>query len=253
MTGWPRLDWMGMDWLGPAERDAILLSLQVASVALACLLPVAVMLGWILARWKSEARVVLDVIVHLPLVMPPVVTGFLLLLAFGRKGPIGAVLDQVFGLVFAFRWTGAALAAAVMALPLVVRPIRLAFEAADPRLTEAASSLGVPPWRSFLTITLPLALPGILAGMILGFAKCLGEFGATVTFVSNIPGETRTLSLAIQTLLSAPGGDGPALRLALVGIVIAVAALILAEIVTRIMRRRLGLDLPRSRRSRGPA
>ncbi|KYO56310.1 molybdenum ABC transporter permease [Tistrella mobilis] len=242
-----------MDWLGAAERDAILLSLQVASVALACLLPVAVMLGWILARWKSEARVVLDVIVHLPLVMPPVVTGFLLLLAFGRKGPIGAVLDQVFGLVFAFRWTGAALAAAVMALPLVVRPIRLAFEAADPRLTEAASSLGVPPWRSFLTITLPLALPGILAGMILGFAKCLGEFGATVTFVSNIPGETRTLSLAIQTLLSAPGGDGPALRLALVGIVIAVAALILAEIVTRIMRRRLGLDLPRSRRSRGPA
>ena len=174
MTGWPGLDWMGMDWmgldwLGAAERDAILLSLQVASVALACLLPVAVMLGWILARWKSEARVVLDVIVHLPLVMPPVVTGFLLLLAFGRKGPIGAVLDQVFGLVFAFRWTGAALAAAVMALPLVVRPIRLAFEAADPRLTEAASSLGVPPWRSFLTITLPLALPGILAGMILGF------------------------------------------------------------------------------------
>lgn len=244
------LSWLGLGWLGAAERDAIGLSLQVAATALAGLLPISILLGWVLARWRSRARIVLDVAVHLPLVMPPVVTGYILLLAFGRKGAIGSLLDQLFGLVFAFRWTGAALAAAVMALPLVVRPIRLAFEAADPRLNQAAASLGVAPWRAFLTITLPLALPGILAGTILGFAKCLGEFGATVTFVSNIPGETRTLSLAVQTLLSAPGGDGPALRLAMVGIVIAIGALVLAEIVTQSMRRRLGLSAAPPSRSR---
>lgn len=237
-----------MPGLTGAEWTVIGLSLRVSLVAVLAMLPVAYALAWLLARRRFPGRLLLDAAVHLPLVLPPVVTGWLLLLAFGRAGPVGAWLEESFGITLVFRWTGAALAAAVMALPLVVRPIRLAFEAADPRLNQAAAGLGVAPWRAFLTITLPLALPGILAGTILGFAKCLGEFGATVTFVSNIPGETRTLSLAVQTLLSAPGGDGPALRLAMVGIVIAIGALVLAEIVTQSMRRRLGLSaVPPSR------
>jgi len=167
--------------------------------------------------------------VHLPLVLPPVVTGYLLLLAFGRRGPIGALLADHFGIVFAFRWTGAALSCGVMAFPLLVRPIRLSIEAVDQKLEQAAETLGAGPFRVFLTVTLPLALPGVLAGMVLGFAKAIGEFGATITFVSNIPGETQTISSAIYSLIQTPNGDAAALRLVVVSAIIAVAALIGAE------------------------
>jgi molybdate transport system permease protein len=167
--------------------------------------------------------------VHLPLVLPPVVTGYLLLISFGRRGPIGAFLDEHFGIVFSFRWTGAALACGVMAFPLLVRAIRLSFEAIDRRLEDAATTLGASPFRVFLTVTLPLALPGVIAGMVLCFAKALGEFGATITFVSNIPGETQTISAAIYTLTQVPGGDAAAFRLVVVAIVISLAALVASE------------------------
>lgn len=208
---------------------AIGLSVKVATVAVAASLPIAILVGYALARWRFPGHAALNAIVHLPLVMPPVVTGFALLLLFGRRGPIGAFLADHFGLVFAFRWTGAALAAAAMSFPLMVRPVRLAFESVDPRLSTAARSLGASPLWSFALVDLPLAANGVLVGAILGFAKALGEFGATITFVSSIPGETRTIPAAIYALLQAPGGDASALRLAAISAAIAVAALLLSE------------------------
>jgi molybdate transport system permease protein len=208
---------------------AIALSVKVATVAVAASLPVAVLVGYALARWRFPGRAALNAAVHLPLVLPPVVTGFALLLLFGRRGPIGAFLADHFGLVFAFRWTGAALAAAVMSFPLMVRPVRLAFEAVDPRLSSAARSLGANRLWSFALVDFPLAANGVLVGAILGFAKALGEFGATITFVSSIPGETRTIPAAIYALLQAPDGDASALRLAAISAAIAVAALLASE------------------------
>src|SRR6185312_7178479 len=189
--------------------------------------------AFLLARRDFWGKSLVDAAVHLPLVLPPVVTGYLLLLAFGKRGPIGAFLADYFGIVFAFRWTGAALACGVMSFPLLVRPIRLSIEAVDRKLEQAAATLGAAPWRVFFTVTLPLALPGVLAGMVLGFVKAIGEFGATITFVSNIPGETQTISSAIYSLIQTPDGDTAALRLVIVSAVIAVAALIGAEIFAR--------------------
>jgi molybdate transport system permease protein len=198
-------------------------------VATAWALPFGIAVGWLLARGKFWGKTVLDGLVHLPLVLPPVVTGYLLLMWFGRKGPIGGFLYDHFGVVFAFRWTGAALASGVMGFPLLVRPIRLALEAIDRRLEDAAATLGANPALTFFTVTLPLALPGIVAGLLLCFARALGEFGATITFVSNIPGETQTISAAIYTFLQIPDGDAAAGRLVAVAIVLALAALIGAE------------------------
>jgi molybdate transport system permease protein len=220
-------------WLGPAEWQAVRLSLEVASLAVAGSLPLAVLVALALARGRFPGRQVLNGLVHLSLILPPVVTGYLLLLAFGRRGPAGALLEQVFGIVVAFRWTGAALAAAVMAFPLMVRAIRLAVEAVDPRLEEAAATLGASRIWVFLTVTLPLILPGILAGAILGFAKAMGEFGATITFVSSIPGETETLSLAVYALMQTPGGDAAALRLMTVSVALAMGALLVSEWLAR--------------------
>jgi molybdate transport system permease protein len=215
--------------LSPAEWIAVELSLRIALVATAWALPFAIAVGWLLARGKFWGKTVLDGLVHLPLVLPPVVTGYLLLMWFGRKGPIGGFLYDHFGVVFAFRWTGAALASGVMGFPLLVRPIRLALEAIDRRLEDAAATLGANPALTFFTVTLPLALPGIVAGLLLCFARALGEFGATITFVSNIPGETQTISAAIYTFLQIPDGDAAAGRLVAVAIVLALAALIAAE------------------------
>ena len=227
------------DWLTPDEWRAVALSLRVAFWATAVSLPLGVLVAYALARWHFPGRQVLNGLVHLPLILPPVVTGYLLLLTFGRKGFVGQYLDQWFGIVFAFRWTGAALAAAVMAFPLMVRAIRLAIEAVDTRLEQAAGTLGASrPWV-FATVTLPLMLPGIVAGMILAFAKAMGEFGATITFVSNIPGQTQTLPSAIYAALQVPGGEGTAARLVWVAIVIAMAALLLSEWVSRAVARRI--------------
>lgn len=215
--------------LAPAEWTAVELSLRIALVATAWALPFGIAIGWLLARGKFWGKTVLDGLVHLPLVLPPVVTGYLLLMWFGRKGPIGAFLYDQFGVVFAFRWTGAALASGVMGFPLLVRPIRLALEAIDRRLEDAAGTLGANPALVFFTVTLPLALPGIVAGLLLCFARALGEFGATITFVSNIPGQTQTISAAIYTFLQIPDGDASAGRLVVVAIVLSLAALIAAE------------------------
>jgi molybdate transport system permease protein len=215
--------------LTPEEWIAVRLSLRIALVATAVSLPFGIAVAWLLARKTFWGKSAVDALVHLPLVLPPVVTGYLLLIWFGRKGPIGAFLAEHFGIVFSFRWTGAALACGVMAFPLLVRAIRLSIEAVDRRLEEAAATLGANRMWVLLTVTLPLALPGIIAGMVLCFAKALGEFGATITFVSNIPGETQTLSTAIYTLLQVPGGDAAALRLVVLAIVISFAALIAAE------------------------
>ena len=215
--------------LTPDEWIAIRLSIRIAIVATAVALPFGIALAWLLARKDFWGKSLLDGIVHLPLVLPPVVTGYLLLITFGRRGPVGAFLADNFGIVFSFRWTGAALACGVMAFPLLVRAIRLSFEAIDRRLEDAAGTLGASPFRIFLTVTLPLALPGVIAGMVLCFAKALGEFGATITFVSNIPGETQTISAAIYTLTQVPGGDAAAFRLVVVAIVISLAALIASE------------------------
>jgi molybdate transport system permease protein len=215
--------------LAPAEWIAVELSLRIALVATAWALPFGIAIGWLLARGKFWGKTVLDGLVHLPLVLPPVVTGYLLLIWFGRKGPIGAFLYDHFGVVFAFRWTGAALASGVMGFPLLVRPIRLALEAIDRRLEDAAGTLGANPALVFLTVTLPLALPGIIAGLLLCFARALGEFGATITFVSNIPGQTQTISAAIYTFLQIPDGDAAAGRLVVVAIVLSLVALIAAE------------------------
>lgn len=227
------------DWLTPDEWRAVALSLRVSFWATLVSLPVGIAVAYVLARYRFWGRQLLNGLVHLPLILPPVVTGYLLLLTFGRKGAVGAFLDQAFGLVFAFRWTGAALAAAVMAFPLMVRAIRMAIEAVDPRLEAAAGTLGASrPWV-FVTVTLPLILPGILAGAILGFAKAMGEFGATITFVANIPGQTQTLPSAIYAYLQVPGGDAAAFRLVLVAIAIAMLALLLSEWVGRSVARRI--------------
>ncbi|MGE0726305.1 MAG: molybdate ABC transporter permease subunit [Alphaproteobacteria bacterium] len=224
-----------MPALTPEEWTAVRLSLTVALWATLAAMPLAVLVALLLARGRFWGRSVVNGLVHLPLILPPVVTGYLLLVLFGRHGPIGGPLAEI-GVVFAFRWTGAALAAAVMAFPLMVRAVRLSIEAIDRRLESAAGTLGAsPPWV-FLTVTLPLILPGLIAGAILGFAKAMGEFGATITFVSNIPGETQTLPIAIYTLTQVPGGDAGAMRLTLVSIAISMAALIVSEW----MARRLG-------------
>jgi len=217
----------------PDELTAIRLSLKVALWATFGSLPLGLFVAYALARWRFPGKLVLDGVIHLPLVMPPVVTGYLLLLTFGRRGFLGAPLAENLGIVFSFRWTGAALAAGVMAFPLLVRAVRLSFEAVDRKLEEAAGTLGASrPWV-FATVTLPLALPGVVAGMVLTYAKALGEFGATITFVSNIPGETQTLPSAIYTFTQIPGGESGALRLTLVSIALAFAAMIASELLAR--------------------
>jgi molybdate transport system permease protein len=225
--------------LTPAEWTAIHLSLRVAIVATFCALPFGIAVGYLLARKSFWGKSILDSIVLLPLVLPPVVTGYLLLLTFGRRGLAGAFLEQYLGIVFSFRWTGAALACGVMGFPLLVRAIRLSIEAIDQRLEGAAATLGASPLWVFVTVTLPLALPGIIAGMVLCFAKALGEFGATITFVSNIPGETQTISAAIYTLTQVPSGDAAALRLVIVAIVLSLAALIASEWLARLAGARI--------------
>lgn len=218
-----------MGGLSAAESEALLLSLRVAAVAVLASLPLALACGWLLARRRFPGKLLLDALIHLPLVLPPVVTGYLLLRLFGQQGPIGQWLQEVFGVSIAFRWTGAALACAVMGFPLMVRAIRLAIENVDPRLENAAATLGAPPWKVFATVCLPLAWPGVIAGAVLGFAKALGEFGATITFVSSIPGETRTLSAAIYGLLQVPGGEDGLWRLCLAAVLLSLGALLLAE------------------------
>jgi molybdate transport system permease protein len=228
-----------MDWLSPEEMTALMLSLRVSLVATLVSLPFGIGVALLLARGRFFGHGLLNGLVHLPLILPPVVTGYLLLLTFGRQGWIGAALWDWFGFTFAFRWTGAALAAAVMAFPLMVRAIRLAIEAVDPKLEEAAGTLGASRPKVFLTVTLPLILPGIIAGAVLAFAKAMGEFGATITFVANIPGETQTLPTAIYEFLQVPGGDGAALRLVLISIAVAMVALILSEGLSRRVARRI--------------
>lgn len=219
------------------EFEIVRLSLRVGAVAVAACLPVAFALAWALARGRFPGKVMLDALIHLPLVLPPVVTGWLLLLAFGPQGPIGAWVEQALGLTFMFRWTGAALAAAVMALPLMARAMRLSIEAVDQRLEAAAMTLGASRWRVFRTITVPLALPGVIAGTVLGFARSLGEFGATITFVSNIPGETQTLPLAIYSALQVPGGEDAVTRLAATSVALSLIALVVSEMLARRMGR----------------
>lgn len=226
--------------LTPEETTAMLLSLKVAVTAVAFSLPVGILVAWLLSRRDFYGKTLLNGIIHLPLIMPPVVTGYLLLLTFGRRGAVGAFLDQWFGLVFSFRWTGAALAAAVMGFPLLVRSIRLSLDAVDRKLESAASTLGAPPVWVFLTVTLPLILPGIAAGTVLSFAKAMGEFGATITFVSNIPGETQTLASAIYTYTQVPGGDLQAMRLTLISIAVSLAALVASEVLSRRLAARMG-------------
>ena len=225
-----------------AELEAVRLSLRVALWAMIGSLPFGLAMAIVLARGRFWGKSVLDGVVHLPLVMPPVVTGYLLLLLFGRHGPLGRVLDEWFGIVFAFRWTGAALASAVMGFPLLVRAIRLSLEAVDRRLEEAAGTLGAGKLLVFASVTLPLIAPGIIAGMVLAFARSLGEFGATITFVSNIPGETRTIPSAIYTLTQTPGGDIGALRLTVVSIALSFLALMTADLLARRLGRRFSGD-----------
>ena len=225
-------------WLGPEEWQAVRLSLRVSLVATLASLPLGVLAAYALARWSFWGRPLLNGLVHLPLILPPVVTGYLLLLSFGRRGIFGEFLEQ-FGIVLSFRWTGAALAAAVMAFPLMVRAIRLALEAVDPRLEAAASTLGASPAWVFVTVTLPLILPGVVAGGVLAFAKAMGEFGATITFVSNIPGETRTIPSAIYAFLQMPGGEAAAGRLVIVSVALAMGALLLSEVLARRVGRRV--------------
>src|SRR3954469_12406828 len=218
--------------LTPGEWTAVLLSLRIAVVATLVALPFGVAIAWVLARKNFWGKTLVDSLGHLPLVLPPVVTGYLLLIWFGKRGVIGAFLADI-GIVFSFRWTGAALACGVMGFPLLVRAIRLSIEAVDARLEDASRTLGASPFRVFATVTLPLSVPGIIAGMVLCFAKALGEFGATITFVSNIPGETQTISAAIYTYLQIPGADAAAARLAVVAIVISLIALIASEWLAR--------------------
>jgi len=217
----------------PAELAAIALSLKVAVAAAVASLPAGIAVAWLLARRRFPGKALLDALVHLPLVLPPVVVGYALLVVFGSQGPVGAFLAEHLGLTFAFRWTGAALASAIMGFPLMVRAIRLSIESVDRRLEQAAATLGAGPWRVFATVTLPLAWPGIVAGGVLAFAKALGEFGATITFVSNIPGETQTISSAIYELMQVPGGEVGIWRLALVAVAISLLALLASEWLVR--------------------
>jgi molybdate transport system permease protein len=221
----------------PAELTAIALSLKVATVATLASLPLGIAMGWLLARTRFPGKLVFDTLLYLPLVLPPVVTGYALLIAFGNQGAIGRWLSEYFHFSFAFRWTGAALASAIMGFPLMVRAIRLSIEAVDRRLEQAASTLGANRWRVFFGVTLPLAWPGLVAGAVLSFAKALGEFGATITFVSNIPGETQTLSSAIYGLMQVPGGESGVLRLALVAVAISFAAVFASEWLVQRQRR----------------
>ncbi len=230
---------MSGSWLSPEEWAAVRLSLLVSTVATGASLPFGLGVALLLARGRFWGRSVLDALVHLPLILPPVVTGYLLLATFGRRAPLGAFLAE-YGIVFSFRWTGAALACAVMGFPLLVRAIRLSVEAVDRRLEDAAGTLGASPAAVFLVVTLPLILPGVIAGTILCFAKAMGEFGATITFVSNIPGETQTLPSAIYTFTQVPGGDAGALRLTLVSVALSVSALLASEALARLMGRRIG-------------
>lgn len=233
-----------MEWLelSPDEWTAVRLSIKVSTWATVVSLPFGLFFAHLLARGRFPGKSILNGIIHLPLILPPVVTGYLLLLSFGRRGPIGGFLEQVFGIVFSFRWTGAALACGIMGFPLMVRAIRLSVEAVDRKLEAAAGTLGANPAWVYATITLPLILPGIIAGMILSFAKAMGEFGATITFVSNIPGETQTLPSAIYTFTQVPGGDLGALRLTLVSIAIAMIALVASEVLARRVSRRMDVE-----------
>jgi molybdate transport system permease protein len=229
------------DWLSPQEWTAVALSLKVAFWATLISLPFGIAVALALARGDFPGKQLLNGLVHLPLILPPVVTGYLLLIAFGRQGAIGSLLDEWLGVVLAFRWTGAVLAAAVMAFPLMVRAIRLAIEAVDPKLEQAASTLGANRFWTFTFVTLPLILPGIIAGAILAFAKAMGEFGATITFVANIPGETQTMASAVYAFLQVPGGEASAMRLVVVSIAVAIAALAVSELVAaRVVRRIAG-------------
>jgi len=222
------------------EWQAVLLSLKVSSIAVLISLPFGILCAWVLVRCTFPGKSLFDSLIHLPLVLPPVVVGYLLLVAMGRRGIIGSWLYDWFGITFAFSWRGAVLAAGVMSFPLMVRAIRLALEAVDLKLEQAARTLGAGRWRVFFTITLPLTLPGIIAGTVLAFARSLGEFGATITFVSNIPGETRTIPSAMYTLIQTPGGESAAARLCLISIVLAVMSLMVAEWLARISRKRMG-------------
>ncbi len=226
-------------WLGPEEWQAVALSLKVSLWATVLSLPFGLLVAYALARWRFRGKQLLNGLVHLPLILPPVVTGYLLLIAFGRRGPVGEWLEQSIGLVLAFRWTGAVLAAGIMGFPLMVRAIRLAIEAVDPRLEEAAATLGAPRSAVFISVTLPLILPGLITGAVLAFAKAMGEFGATITFVSNIPGQTQTLPSAIYAFLQVPGGESSALRLVIVSVIIAMAALLVSEVLARRAARRV--------------
>ena len=228
-----------LDWLGPEEWSAVALSLRVAFWATMLSLPFGIFVAYALARWSFPGKQLLNGLVHLPLILPPVVTGYILLLGLGTRGPVGGVLAE-WGIVLAFRWTGAAVAAAVMAFPLMVRAIRLSIEAVDPKLEQASATLGAAPGWVFLTVTLPMALPGIVAGTILAFAKAMGEFGATITFVSNIPGQTRTIPSAIYAFLQVPGGEASATRLVIVAVVVAMGALLLSEVIGRRVAARVG-------------
>jgi molybdate transport system permease protein len=219
--------------LTPEEWSVVALSLRVSVAAVVLTRPLAYALAWLLARRRFPGRLLLDALVHMPLVLPPVVTGWLLLLLFGRNGPVGGWLDAQFGFTLVFRWTGAALAAGVMALPLMVRAMRLSIEAVDRRLVDAARTLGASRWRAFWTITLPLSAPGVAAGAMLGFARSLGEFGATITFASNIAGPTRTLPLAIYSGQQLPGGEALVTRLSLISIALSIAALVVSELLVR--------------------
>ncbi len=222
-----------------AAWQAVWLSVQVSFWATLLSLPAGIWVAHLLARGRFAGRQALNGLVHLPLILPPVVTGYLLLLTFGRQGPVGAVLESWFGVVLAFRWTGAVLAAAVMAFPLMVRAIRLAIEAVDPKLEDAAATLGASRGQVFLTVTLPLILPGVIAGAVLAFAKAMGEFGATITFVANIPGQTQTLPSAIYAFLQVPDGDGEAFRLVVVSVAVAMAALVASELLARRVQARV--------------
>lgn len=219
--------------LSPTEWEIAFLSIKIGVAAIAAVLPIAFALAWMLARWRFPGKVLVDAIVHLPLVLPPVVTGWLLLLVFSPNSSLGGLLERTLGVTLLFRWTGASLAAAVMALPLMVRAMRLSLEGVDRKLEQAARTLGAGHWRVFLTITLPLSLDGVLAALVLGFARSVGEFGATITFASNIPGETQTLPLAIYSALQVPGSDVQIARLAVLSVLLSVAALALSEWLVR--------------------
>lgn len=226
-----------MTWLSPESWQAVTLSLQVALIATLCALPLAIAAAYALARGRFWGRGLLDTLVHMPLILPPVVTGYLLLLTLSPRAPVGAFLDRI-GIRFAFDWTGAALAAGIMGFPLMVRAIRLAIEAVDPKLEEAAGTLGASRLWVFASITLPLSLPGIISGAVLGFAKALGEFGATITFVSNIPGRTQTIPSAIYAFLQVPGAEGEATKLVIISVLLAIGALVASEWLARRKRTR---------------